>query len=121
MPTKTKKPKATAALAAAPQANGTVAAENMTLAEAAAWLRVPDDGLRADAVAGRIPARLIAGEWRFNKPALVVWLSQPEPPAEKSSKERMLAVAGLWKDDPTVDAMVEEIYRKRKADPVGGK
>ncbi len=120
MPTKTtKKPKATAA--AKPEANGTVPAENMTLAEAAVWLRVSEDGLKADAVAGRIPARLVAGEWRFNKPALVAWLSQPEPPVEKSSKERMLAVAGMWKDDPTVDAMVEEIYRKRKADPVGGK
>jgi len=102
--------------------NGALAtSEVLTLAEAAAFLRVPEAGLKADAVTGRIPGRLVAGEWRFVKATLLAWLSEPETPPAKSSKERMLALAGVWKDDPTVDAMVAEIYERRKADPVGGK
>ena len=95
-------------------------AEVMTLAEAAAFLRVPEDGLKADAVKGRVPGRLVAGEWRFTKATLLAWFNEPETAApKKSSKERMRALIGAWKDDPTVDAMVEEIYRKRKANMVG--
>lgn len=94
--------------------------EVLTLAEAASWLRVSEAGLKADADAGRVPGRVIAGEWRFLRAAIADWLraiqSDPKP---MSSKERLLAVAGVWKDDPTVDAMVEEIYRQRKANPVG--
>ena len=71
MATKTKRtPKASA--------NGkppSPAGEVMTLAEAAAFLRVPEDGLRVDATAGRVPGRLVAGEWRFAKVNLVAWLS----------------------------------------------
>jgi hypothetical protein len=93
--------------------------EILTLAEAASFLRVPEKGLEADAVAGRVPARLVAGEWRFSRDALLEWLRQPET-KPKSSKERLLALAGMWKDDPTVDEMVEEIYRQRKAQPIGG-
>lgn len=112
MPKATKPPK--------PAANGTAAPpEVITLAEAAAFLRVSEVGLKADADAGRVPGRIVAGEWRFVKATLLAWLSQAEKPV-KSSKERMLALAGMWKDDPTVDAMVEEIYERRKADLVGG-
>jgi len=113
MPKTTKAPK--------PAANGVMpTSEVITLAEAAAFLRVPEDGLKADAVVGRVPGRLVAGEWRFVKATLLAWLSEAEKPA-KSSKERMLALAGMWKDDPTVDAMVAEIYERRKENPVGGK
>lgn len=38
-----------------------------------------------------------------------------------SSKERMLALAGVWADDPTADAMIEEVYRRRKENPDPGK
>jgi hypothetical protein len=100
--------------------------EILTLAEAAQFLRVSEDGLKADAVGGKVPGRVVAGEWRFNRAALLCWLghfeiksfpSGPEP-TPKSSKERILALSGVWKDDPTVDAMVEEIYRQRKLHPV---
>ncbi len=97
-----------------------MAAEVMALAEAAVFLRVPEDGLKADAASGRVPGRLVAGEWRFTKATLLAWFNEPETAApKKSSKQRMLDLAGAWKDDPTVDAMVEEIYRKRKANLVG--
>jgi hypothetical protein len=113
MPRATKPPKPTANGAAPPS-------EVLTLPEAAALLRVSEAGLKADADAGRVPGRPVAGEWRFVKATLLAWLSEAEKPA-KSSKERMLALAGMWKDDPTVDAMVEEIYERRKADVGGGK
>jgi hypothetical protein len=51
--------------------------EILTLAEAAELLRVPVDGLKADAESGSVPARLIAGEWRFMKHALFNWLRYP--------------------------------------------
>jgi hypothetical protein len=115
MPTKTTKTPKTAAKPQ-PEANGAAAPEVMTLTEAAAWLRVAEEGLKADAVAGRIPGRLVAGEWRFNKTALLVWFSQPELLAGKSSKERMLSVFGAWKDfgeDP--EEMIVALRRARKA------
>jgi excisionase family DNA binding protein len=85
------------------------------LAEAAALLRVSEDGLSSDADAGRIPGRLVGNEWRFVRSALIAWLSQPEP-----RKKSMLSVAGSFADDETLMPMVEEIYRERKRDPVGG-
>jgi hypothetical protein len=119
--TKTPKPSATKS---APETNGSGALllEVMTLPEAAAWLRVAEDGLRADAVAGRIPARLAAGEWRFNKAALVAWLSAPER-ASKRPKTGAELAERLQEMDPTPsyaespDAVEQEIanlYKLRK-------
>lgn len=120
---KTKTPKGTTPSQPQAEANGVVASEVMTLAEAAAWLRVPADGLRADAVAGRIPARLVAGEWRFNKPALVAWLSQPEPPSNrpKTGAELVEHIREInrrydFKETPEeVEAFIAKMYADRKA------
>ncbi|MCS6865057.1 MAG: helix-turn-helix domain-containing protein [Gemmataceae bacterium] len=57
--------------------------EILTLPEAAVFLRVPEEGLKADAMAGRIPARWVAGDWRFSRSALIAWLSQPERPHKR--------------------------------------
>lgn len=84
----------------------------LTLEEAAAFLRVPAKGLQKDAADGHVPCRLIAGEWRFSKTNLLAWLSTPNKP-RPGSKEAVLRVMGAWKDDPTVDAMMEEIDRLR--------
>jgi len=46
----------------------------LTLAEAAAFLRVPEDALLALADTDAIPAQKIGGEWRFLKRALADWL-----------------------------------------------
>jgi hypothetical protein len=102
--------------------------EILTLPEAAGFLRVSEEGLRADAINGKVPGRLVAGEWRFSRVALLNWLGQSgtNSPKEgtdsqlRSSKEKIRALIGVWKDDPTVDAMVEEIYRQRKSKPVDG-
>ena len=48
--------------------------EILTLEEAAAYLRVPEDALRKLAGEGAVPARKIGKEWRFLKRALNDWL-----------------------------------------------
>lgn len=81
----TKKPDAAANGVPAPPA------DVLTLAEAAAFLRVSEDGLRADAEAGRVPGRVVAGEWRFVRPTLLEWLSQSEPRSGPARTNRELA------------------------------
>jgi excisionase family DNA binding protein len=48
--------------------------EVLTLAEAAAYLRVSEDALRALVSEDAIPGQKIGGEWRFLKRALNEWL-----------------------------------------------
>jgi hypothetical protein len=107
--------------------NGTAApAEVLTLAEAAAFLRLTESVVQRLALKGGLPGREAEGEWRFLKSALRIWLSgtdfaEPiQPVAHADNKERLLAVAGCLADDDTLEAMVEEIYRARKRHPVGG-
>jgi hypothetical protein len=57
-----------------------------------------------------LPGRLIGPEWRFARAAVQEWLRTPPQP---SSRESLLALAGVWKDDPDVDDILEEIYRRR--------
>jgi excisionase family DNA binding protein len=47
----------------------------LTLAEAASYLRVPEEALRGLAEQGDIPGQRIGGEWRFLKRALGHWLT----------------------------------------------
>jgi excisionase family DNA binding protein len=55
------------------------AADVLTPAEAAAFLRVPEAAVRAEAAAGRMPARRIGDDWRFSRDGLAAWLRTPEP------------------------------------------
>jgi excisionase family DNA binding protein len=86
--------------------------EVLTLAEAAAYLRLPEKDVIAAASSQGLPGRLVGGQWRFLKTALQQWLSAGEPTAEMR-KAAMLAFAGVFKDDPYLEDMVEEIYRQR--------
>ena len=92
----------------------------LTLEEAAAFLRVPAKGLEKDAAEGRVPCKLVAGEFRFSKVVLREWLSTPCEKKRKSAQEQLMAIFGHWKDDPTVDAMMAEIERRRSLHTVGG-
>ena len=58
-----------------PPAADQVPPEVLTLAQAAELLQVPEDAVRSLADAGEIPGRLVAGQWRFARAALVAWLS----------------------------------------------
>jgi excisionase family DNA binding protein len=97
--------------ASAPADNGSPAlGEVLTLAEAAAYLRVGEAEVLRSVHEQGLPARQLGAEWRFSRAAIQHWLSQPLP---KYSKEAQLDVAGIFKDDPTLVPMVEEIYRRR--------
>jgi excisionase family DNA binding protein len=82
----------------------------LTLAEAAAYLRVPEGAVLHAISAQDLPAREIGGEWRIFKTSLQKWL---DGPPKRFSKDAFLALAGVWKDDPYIDEMLKEIYKKR--------
>jgi excisionase family DNA binding protein len=112
-PTKKPKPKP------APQPEPQTAAVNgppgevLTLAEAAAYLRLPEDDVLRMVREQDLHARQVGSQWRFLKSAIDEWLrTGPRP---KSNKEAWKALVGIWKDDPTVDELREEIgsYRRQ--------
>src|SRR5689334_23086711 len=70
-------------------------AEVLTLAEAAAYLRVSEAEVVRLVQQQDLPGRLIGTEWRFLKPALQDWLRASPPPG---SGEAVWSVAGAWKD-----------------------
>ena len=99
--------------------NGTATTwpEVLTLAEAAAFVRLSEATLQQEAVAKRLPGRYLEGQWRFTRQGLLDWVNTPN--AQDDSQEHLLALAGIWENDPTAEAMIEEIGRKRKRHPIG--
>ncbi len=85
-------------------------AEVLTLAEAAAYLRVSEEELLRLVAPGGLPGRKIGAEWRFSKAALQAWLAAPLAP---SSQDSLLSLAGAWKDDPHLAEMLDQIYKQR--------
>jgi excisionase family DNA binding protein len=85
--------------------------EVLSLAEVAAYLRLSEPEIVRLVIEQGLPGRLAGAEWRFLKTAIQQWLGQPPP---RDSKEAQLAVVGSWKDDPYLETMLQEIYRKRK-------
>jgi excisionase family DNA binding protein len=105
------KPKPPAKSAGKPQANGPVA-EVLTLCEASAYLRLPENEVLRMVHEQGLHGRQVGSEWRFLKSAIEEWLrTGPRP---KSNKEAWRALVGMWKDDPTVDELREEIARQRR-------
>ena len=92
----------------AQQANAT---DVLTLAEAAAYLRVSEDEVVRLVRYQDLPGRLLGAEWRFLKAAINDWLRTPPP---RGSKEAILSVAGILKDDPDLEKGLEEIYQRRR-------
>ena len=95
----------------APAANSP-AGEVLTLAEAAAYLRLPETDVVRLATSEGLPGRLLGSEWRFFKGAIQQWLSVSQPTAAMR-KAAILAAAGAFKDDPDLEDLVEEIYKRR--------
>ncbi len=93
-----------------PQANGP---QNvLTLREAAAYLRVTEDEVLRVVHEQGLHGRQVGSEWRFLRSAIDDWLlTGPQP---LSNKDAWLALAGAWKDDPTVDDLREEIEKWRR-------
>src|SRR5262245_31901562 len=82
----------------------------LTLAEAAAYLRVSEEEILRLTREQGLPGRQFGSEWRFLKSALQDWLRTPAP---RGSKKAIMSVAGAWKDDPFLEEMVKEIYERR--------
>jgi excisionase family DNA binding protein len=93
--------------------------EVLTLAEAAAYLRLPEAEVVGLVHSQGLPGRCIAGEWRFLKAALQNWLATASPTWE-TRKAAILELAGKYKDDPDLEQIVEEAYRRRGRPMTGG-
>ena len=107
--TKAKAPKKSKKNSAA--ANGTPeTCEVLTLAEAAAYLRVSEEAIKRLVDEQDMPGRFVGDSWRFLKSALQTWLSTPMP---KPSKEAVLAAIGNWENDPYLEQELKEIYKRR--------
>lgn len=102
------KPQKVPATAAA-DVNGP-AGEVLTLAEAAAYLRLPESEVTRLVFDQGLPGRHTGAEWRFLKAALQDWLRTPPP---RGSKEALLSVAGAWKDMPDLEEVLDEISKRR--------
>jgi len=90
-----------------PDEEALVPTDVFTLPEAASWLRVDEQQVIQLVTQQGLPGRQIGEEWRFHKDALSDWLSRPRPVAD------MLRHAGVAKDDPYMDELLEQIYRDR--------
>jgi excisionase family DNA binding protein len=102
MPSAKSKPRASKPV----PANGPLP-EVLTLGEAAAYLRLPEEEIMRLVREQALPARQVGTEWRFLLGAIRDWLRTSKP--EIANKEAWMKLAGVWKDDPTVDQLREEI------------
>ena len=82
--------------------------EVLTLPEAAAYLRVDENRVLQMAKQGALPGRRLGDEWRFFKAALQDWLSNVP-----NDKEKLMELAGAWKEDPYLEEIVRQAYQKR--------
>lgn len=64
------------------ESHGAPVEEVLTLAEVAQLLRLPANSVETLARDGGLPGRCVAGEWRFARSAVLLWLSAGEPLAE---------------------------------------
>ncbi len=90
-------------------ANGTV--DVLTLAEAAKYLRVTEADVLSAIIEQKLLARRVGKDWRFLKTAIQQWLLAPQ--LERRGKAALQSLAGVWKDDPSVEPMLTDIYRQR--------
>ena len=95
-----------------PASNGSATGDVLTLAEAAAYLRLPEAALVSAVHAEGLPGRMVGGEWRFSKAAIQQWLASGNPTWE-TRKAAILELAGKYKDDPDLEQIVEEAMRRR--------
>lgn len=86
--------------------------EVLTLTEAAAYLRLAESEVVGLAHTQGLPGRYVAGEWRFLKAALQHWLATGSPTWD-TRKAAILELSGKYNDDPDLETIVENAYRRR--------
>lgn len=79
----------------------------LDLAEAAAYLRLPEDAVIEAMRDQQLPGRVIRGEWRFLKSAIQEWLRVGP------TTDFWVSQFGALKDDPFLEQMLQQIYRDR--------
>src|SRR4051812_47183778 len=92
-----------------PAINGT---EVLTLAEAAAYLRLSEPEVVDLVHSQNLPGRFTGREWRFLKAAISKWLAAGAP-NEEARKAAQLALAGKYKNDPDLLRICEDAYKER--------
>jgi hypothetical protein len=70
---------------------------------------VPEKQLRDMVERQELPGRKVGSEWRFFKPALQAWLG-----TVPRKENGILAHIGAIKDDPYIEEMLHEIYKRRQ-------
>src|ERR1700738_5375835 len=91
--------------AAKSAANAATTAGILTLAEAAAYLRVPEGEVLNFIHNEGLPARKAGDDWRLLKEAIHDWLrSAPRP------RKGIWASIGAFKDDPHLEEIVKEAH-----------
>jgi excisionase family DNA binding protein len=83
----------------------------LTLAEAAVYLRLPEADVIRLVDEQALPARRLGDEWRFLKEAIRDWMRTGTSP--KSNKEAWMTLAGVWKNDPHLEEVLQEIHKQR--------
>ncbi len=87
--------------------NGVMPGEVLTLVEASAFLRLPESAVLQLVKEQGLPARQLGNDWRFLKGAIERWLAAPHGGAG------IWAAAGMLRDDPYLDDMLNEVERLR--------
>jgi excisionase family DNA binding protein len=80
----------------------------LTLAEASKFLNIRKPVLQKLAEQGRVPARKVRNIWRFSRAGLDEWLRDGIEP-----EIALLRQAGLFKDDPDLLRILDDIYKAR--------
>src|SRR3954447_15986708 len=80
----------------------------LTLADAAEYLRLPEETLARQAAQGTIPGQQVDDVWRFLKLALDDWLSRQD------RRALLLQQAGARADDASLPALMAAIYKARR-------
>jgi len=93
--------------------------EVLTLAEAAAYLRVAKEEVLRTVRERGLPGRQFGDEWRFLRAAIEDWLRAGATTLQQN-KDAWMALAGEYKDDPDLQAICDEAYRQRRLSSAGG-
>ncbi len=82
------------------------------MTEAAAYLRLPESEVVGPAHTQGLSGRSVKGEWRFLKAALQHWLATGSPTWD-TRMAAILELSGKYGDDPDLENVIEEAYRRR--------
>jgi excisionase family DNA binding protein len=104
----TKRRTTKASRSAKPKASQLPLGAVLTLAEVAAYLRLPEATVDQLARESKLPGRWIGDDWRFLKTAVDEWLT-----GASRTATGWAAAAGAFKDDPDLKKIVRNAYRRR--------